>query len=99
LIILGDIIAIGSITFASLRRLLFTLDLAKEGRDEVYLLKLGERILWRGLARFEDWKRFFEIKAVLKERYVGRFVSLVATGAAQTILLGDDLRAPDLDPA
>lgn len=59
----------------------------------------GPREIWREVAFFEDWRRFFAIKALLQEKYGERFRELCPTTGAAVYLLGEDPRAPALDPS
>ena len=78
--------------------LAFVWDL-QDGRpgDNYYVITLGPGLVWRELAFYEDWERFHEIKAILKKKYNGRFMSLTPTETARSNLIGDSYNA-HLDP-
>lgn len=54
--------------------------------------------MWREPAGWEDWYRFNELKALLKERYGSRFAALTPTNAAKFNMLGDNISV-SLDPS
>ncbi len=61
--------------------------------DHHWVVRCGDRLVWREIAAYGDWRRFNEIKALLKNKYGWRFVSLTPTEASKLYLYGDDLRA------
>lgn len=74
-------------------QLRFVWDFA-EGEAETWtIIKHAERIVWRELAYWEGWKRFNEVKCLLKSHYGAAFVSLEPTAASEMYLFGDSLRA------
>jgi hypothetical protein len=58
-----------------------------------YIIKAGDRLVWRERAGVEDWTRFYEVEFLLKRKYHNRFVSLTPTIAAAANLLGRDALA------
>lgn len=64
----------------------------KEESDEVWItIRLLDRTLWEELAHWEDWRRFNEVKDLLRERYGRQFRSMKPTRAADLYLFGDDI--------
>ncbi|MGM0578116.1 MAG: hypothetical protein ACQEXJ_20495 [Myxococcota bacterium] len=62
-------------------------------RSDVAEIGCGERVLWRERSCFEDWRRFNEVKDLLKERYGSGFLRLECSVGNEGYLLGDDLSA------
>jgi hypothetical protein len=69
----------------------FVWEVTVDDGDAYYVITAGERLVWRERARWEDWKRFNEVKALFKEKYGARFVSLTPTDAASLNLMGDKI--------
>lgn len=70
----------------------FVIDIKGDGVGlDYYVITLGDREVWREPAGWEDWQRFNELKAFLKERYGSRFAALTPTTAAAGNLLGDNI--------
>ena len=67
------------------------LDLVRDKEENFYIVKLGETVLWKELASYEDYERFSEIKSLLKAKYAARFIRLSATDKARANMLGDAL--------
>lgn len=63
------------------------------GESEVHILH-GERVLWREVSWYENYKRFGEIARVLKQTYGDDFIDLVPTRRSWLDLYGDRLSAP-----
>lgn len=70
----------------------FTWDIDQR-RGSIYVIKAGNRLVWRERAGTEDWARFYEVEFLLKRKYHNRFVSLTPTIAAAANLLGRDALA------
>jgi hypothetical protein len=68
--------------------LAFIWDVETDGHDTYYVIRLGDRIVWRELARGEDPRRFADVKKLMKKKYGKRFASGTPTGAAAANLLG-----------
>ncbi len=58
-----------------------------------YVLRCGERELWREPAGFKDYRRFEEVVALLMAKYGTRLKDVVPSGAATFFLWGDRLSA------
>jgi hypothetical protein len=58
-----------------------------------WVIRLGEREVWRERAYYEEWPRFFALEAILKDRYGDRFRSLTPDEAAWSYLVGDSFEA------
>jgi hypothetical protein len=61
-----------------------------EDGDQVVQLKQGDRVIWSELAFFEDWRRFNQVKELLKQKYPQHFASLRPAEGAKLYLFGDD---------
>lgn len=72
-------------------------DLERGKPDNHYVIRAGEELVWRERARYEDWRRFQQVKAILREKYAARFASVTPTEDASGWLIGDSYSA-DLDP-
>ena len=79
-------------------QLQFVIEIEGPTLESYYIIKLGEQIVWREPAGWEDWERFNKLKALLKKRYGSRFAALTATPHAKGNLLGDNITA-SLDPS
>ena len=79
-------------------RLEFVIDIEGKTEDSYYVITVGEQVLWREPAGWEDWERFDELKKLLKRKYGARFENLTPTSGAENNLLGDNIRA-SLDPS
>ena len=75
----------------------FVIEIEGPTLESYYVIKLGEQIVWREPASWEDWERFNELKVILKRRYGPRFAALTPTPKAESNLLGDNITA-SLDP-
>ncbi len=64
----------------------FVVDVELASGQRYFVIKLGERPVWRELARVGDRPRFYELKRLLKKKYNGRFVSLRPSKAAEQSL-------------
>lgn len=53
----------------------------------------GDRVVWRELSFYENFRRFDEVARILKAKYGDALRDLVPTGRSLTDLLGDDLSA------
>ena len=56
---------------------------------ERYVIRCGDTVVWSEIAGWEDYERFDEVKAILKEKYGKRFGSLTLTDGARFNLSGD----------
>jgi DNA-directed RNA polymerase subunit RPC12/RpoP len=65
----------------------------REGGD--VLIKYGERVIWRETGFYENYERFAEMVALLKQKYGNRLQDLVPTRKSQLYLYGDSLSASD----
>ncbi|MGV3723050.1 MAG: hypothetical protein ACO1SX_19290 [Actinomycetota bacterium] len=79
-------------------RLVFTWDVV--GREDVEIpevkqLRMGDQVLWQERCYWENWERFLEMAAVLRQRYGDRLYDLVPTQASLDSLYGDRLSAPN----
>ena len=54
-------------------RLQFIIEVEGPTLESYYIIKLGEQIVWREPAGWEDWERFNELKVLLKRRYRSRW--------------------------
>jgi hypothetical protein len=72
--------------------LAFVWDVERIGDATYHLITLGDERVWRERARAEDWRRFEQVKSLLKVAYGRRFASLTPTDAAAlTLLSGNTL--------
>lgn len=63
--------------------------------DERTLLKYNDTVLFSEPARWEEYKRFEEVVAILKAKYGDRISDLVPTPRSELWLYGDKLTASD----
>lgn len=63
-----------------------------ERGDEVVILH-GDRVLWREISWYENFRRFDEVARVLKARYGETLQDLVPSRRSWMDLLGDSMRA------
>jgi hypothetical protein len=55
------------------------------------LIKYGARVIWRETGFYENFERFEEMVALLKQKYGGRLQDLVPTRKSELYLYGDRL--------
>jgi hypothetical protein len=67
----------------------FLWDIAEDEHDKFQEIRIGDRLIWRELAFWENGPRFGEIEDLLKQKYGARFKSLTATPGSKLWLWGD----------
>jgi hypothetical protein len=67
----------------------FVWDIAENEQDKFQEIRLGNRLIWRELAFWENGTRFGEIEDLLKRKYGTRFKSLTPTPGSEMWLWGD----------
>lgn len=67
----------------------FVWDIAEDEQDKFQEIRLGDRLIWRELAFWENRTRFGEIENLLKQKYGTRFKSLTPTSGSEMWLWGD----------
>lgn len=72
-------------------------DVVETQNDESEVLILaGERVIWRELSFYENYERFGEVAAILKQKYGPALVDLEPTRRSWVDLYGDRLAAPGI---
>ena len=61
--------------------------------DKWTILRYGEQVIWREFAFYEGYKRFGEVREILRARYGDRLVDLRPSEGSRYYLLGDVLSA------
>ena len=79
-------------------KLHFVIEIEDPTQERYYTIKLGDQIVWREPASWQDGERFDELKVLLKKRYGSRFAALTPTPQAASNLLGDNISV-SLDPS
>lgn len=69
----------------------FVWDIVEDGKEGFQVIRLGERVIWRELAFWENLDRFGEIEQLLKQKYGTRFKSLKPTEGSRMWLYGDKI--------
>lgn len=67
----------------------FIWDIVEDEQDKFQEIRIGDRLLWRELAWWENVPRFCEIEDLLKQKYGAQFKSLTATPSSKLWLQGD----------
>jgi hypothetical protein len=67
----------------------FIWDIAQDEHDKFQEIRIGDRLIWRELAFWENGPRFGEIEDLLKQKYGARFTSLTPTPGSELWLWGD----------
>ncbi len=60
------------------------------------VVRLGDRVIWREVALWEDGYRFIEIADILRDRYGNAFVDMEPTRESWDCLYGDCLAMPGI---
>ena len=67
----------------------FLWDFVEDEQDHFQEIRLGDRLIWREWAFWENGARFGEIEDLLKQKYGKRFKSLSPTPRSEMWLWGD----------
>jgi hypothetical protein len=67
----------------------FAWDFVEDEKDHFQEIRLGDRLVWRELAFWENGTRFGEIEDLLKQKYGKRFKCLTPTPRSRMWLWGD----------
>jgi hypothetical protein len=67
----------------------FIWDIVEDEQDKFQEIRLGDRLIWRELAFWENVPRFCKIEDLLKQKYGTQFKSLTATPGSMLWLRGD----------
>lgn len=67
----------------------FLWDFVDDEQDHFQEIRLGDRLIWRELAFWENGTRFSEIEGLLKQKYGKRFKNLTPTPRSKMWLWGD----------
>ena len=67
----------------------FVWDIVEDEQDRYQEIRLGDLLIWRELAFWENGTRFGEIEDLLKQKYAQRFKSLTPTARSKMWLYGD----------
>jgi hypothetical protein len=70
----------------------FIWDIVEDEEDSFQEIRLGDRVVWRELAFWENLTRFGEIEDLLKQKYRERFKSLKPTPGSEMWLWGDKIK-------
>jgi hypothetical protein len=69
-----------------------TWDVVKDSQGEDFVvIRNGRQEVWRGLSFYENYKRFADIAAILKQKYGNRLCDLIPTAESKLDLYGDKL--------
>jgi hypothetical protein len=65
-----------------------------QSREDLTLIRYGDRIVWKEPAYYEGYERFVEVVSILHEKYGSRIKDLVPTLRSMNYLYGDRISAP-----